>query len=302
MIPSSNEPRLLRIIRSLVCAAAVLLSSAAAKEDELTEPVEPPCDLEIVTFNIRYLNQNEEGDNHWRIRKQLVIDAILEFKADIFGLQEALRQQLDEIAPALPGYTEFGIGRDDGKTRGEYSPILFRSDRFELDEKDSGTFWLSDTPETVGSTTWGNKIPRICTWARLTDKQSQRSFYVFNTHWDHQSQPARLGAARLINQRIAARQHPAEPVILMGDFNATKDNPAILEIAGTLRDSFSIRHPERADSATFHGFEGGKQGQKIDHIFVPPNTKVSDAAILYFNRDGVYPSDHYPVRAALQFR
>ena len=172
-------------------ATAALLASAAAIEGEPGKQTVLPCHLEVVTFNIRYLNKNDEGINHWRVRKQRVIAAMLAFKADIFGLQEALRQQLDDITPALAGYTEFGIGRDDGKTRGEYSAILFRSDRFELDKDDCGTFWLSDTPEKVGSATWGNEIPRICTWVRLTDKQSQRSFYVFNTHFDHESQPAR---------------------------------------------------------------------------------------------------------------
>ena len=150
--------------------------------------------------------------------------------------------------------------------------------------------------------TWGNKIPRICTWARLTDRQSKRSFYVYNTHWDHRSQESRLGAARLISAQIAKRKHPDEPVILMGDFNASKDNPAIQHLSKQLRDSLYLRHPDATDGRTFHGFKGGKSGRKIDHIFVPEGTTVSAAAILYFNRDGAYPSDHYPVRAALQFR
>ncbi len=292
------------IFTTLSVATALILSATAAENEKDWHPTEAasPSQIEVVTFNIRYLNQNEEGDNHWSVRKKITIAALREFDADIFGLQEALRSQLDDIATALPGYTEFGIGRDDGKTRGEYSPILFRSERFELDKDDCGTFWLSDTPEQVGSASWGNEIPRICTWARLTDLQSKRAFYVFNTHWDHRSQPARLGAARLINQRIAARKHPAEPVILMGDFNAAKDNPAIEELATTLRDSFEICHPEAADSGTFHGFRGGKGGKKIDHIFVLPKTGVTSAEILYFNKDGIFPSDHYPVRSALQFR
>ncbi|MGI9239214.1 MAG: endonuclease/exonuclease/phosphatase family protein [Verrucomicrobiales bacterium] len=283
---------------------AVLLSAAAADEesgDSAPAPA-PSSELEIVSFNIRYLNKNEEGENHWRVRKQLTIAAMRAFKADIFGLQEALRSQLDDIAAAFPEYSEFGIGRSDGKTLGEYSPILFRRDRFQLDSDDCGTFWLSDTPEQIGSASWGNKIPRICTWARLTDLESKQSFYVFNTHWDHQSQPSRFGAAKLIKQRIAARKHPTEPVILMGDFNASKDNPAIQALSAVLHDSFAICHPQAEDSGTFHGFRGGKAGKKIDHIFVLPKTRVTSAEILYFNEDGTFPSDHYPVRAALQFR
>ena len=288
-----------RRFTAALASGTCLLARAGAADPQ------PP--LEVVTFNIRYLNKKEEGKNHWRERKQLVIDAMREFDADVFGLQEALRPQLDAITAALPGYTKVGVGRNDGKARGEFSPILFRTSRFKIDEAESGTFWLSDTPEKIGSKSWGNEIPRICTWARLTDRETERSFYVFNTHWDHKSQPSRMGAAKLIAERIAKRGHADEPVILMGDFNASRDNPAIRYLTGDtspapLRDSFAIRHPGAADGRTFHGFRGGKEGRKIDHIFVPPNSSVSSAAILYFNKAGRYPSDHYPVQAGLQFR
>ena len=143
------------LLTALALALAATLPSPTHAEDPSAESAAPSLDLEVVTFNIRYLNRNEKGKNHWRERKALVIAAMSEFKADVFGLQEALRPQLDDLATALPGYTEFGIGRDDGKRRGEYSPILFRSDRFKLDKDDCGTFWLSDTPNKIGSMSWG---------------------------------------------------------------------------------------------------------------------------------------------------
>ena len=289
-----------RLLASLIIAPLVGVLPESAAESQA--PARPRLDIEAVTFNIRYLNRGEKGSNHWKHRKQLVIAAMREFKADIFGLQEALRPQLDDLSPALPGYSEFGVGRDDGKERGEYCAILFRSERFSLDEDESGTFWLSDTPDKIGSMSWGNQITRICTWARFIDRETKRSFYVYNTHWDHRSQESRVGAAKLILDRIAARRYPDDPVILMGDFNASKENPAIQRLTRSLRDSLLLRHPDAADSRTFHGFKGGKSGRKIDHIFVPSSTTVTGAAILYFQRDGAYPSDHYPVRAALQFR
>ncbi|MFT5108996.1 MAG: endonuclease/exonuclease/phosphatase family metal-dependent hydrolase [Pseudoalteromonas tetraodonis] len=280
-----------------VLIATLLAPAASTAADE-----SPHLELDVVTFNIRYLNRNEEGKNHWRHRKQLVIDAIKSFDADLLGLQESLHQQLQDLQPAVDKYTVFGVGRDDGKRRGEYSPILFRTDRFKLDPDDSGTFWLSDTPGEIASRTWGNKIPRICTWVRLTDTLSKRSFYVFNTHWDHQSQESRLGAAKLIIERIKGRKHPEEPVILMGDFNATRANPAIQHLSKHLGDSYWLANPDASDTGTFHGFRGCKSGQKIDHIFVPEGTQVSSAAVLYFKREDAFPSDHYPVQAVLQFR
>ena len=255
--------------------------------------------LELVTFNIRYLKQDEKKPNHWDQRKQLVTDAIKEFDADILGLQEVLHQQLQDITADLPGYTAFGVGRDDGKTRGEYSPILFRSNRFQRDKQESGTFWLSDTPTRAGSKSWGNKLPRICTWARLTDTQSKTSFYVFNTHWDHQSQKSRLRAAKLILQQIEKRKHQKEPVILLGDFNAARDNPALQHLTKKLADTFTTANPDTREIGTFHHFKGLTTGRQIDHILTSSDIPVTSAKILQFQREGRYPSDHFPVSATL---
>ena len=141
-----------------------------------------------MTFNIRYGTAND-GDNNWANRKEMACDVLRRHNPDIVGLQEALRSQIDDIRAALPQYAEIGCGRDDGKTKGEYSAILYRKDR--LDVNDCGTFWLSDTPEVPGSTTWGNKITRICTWGRFIPKDPGRPFYMFNTHFDHITQYSR---------------------------------------------------------------------------------------------------------------
>jgi endonuclease/exonuclease/phosphatase family metal-dependent hydrolase len=262
-------------------------------------------DLLVMTFNIRYGTAND-GPDRWDNRKDQVCDVIERYHCDVVGLQEALRFQIDAIREALPVYDEIGVGRDDGKTKGEYSAILYRKDRLEL--IDSGTFWLSDTPEVVGSTSWGNSITRICTWGRFLHKPSGKTFYHFNLHMDHQSQPSREKSAVLVAQRIADRKHP-DPVVLTGDFNASEYNKAIRYLKGDLDldgktpvplvDTFRVLHPEAMQVGTFNGFRGVHSGDKIDYIFVEPGTKVLEARIIHDNEDGHYPSDHFPVMARL---
>ena len=271
--------------------------------------------LSLVTVNIRY-GTADDGPNAWPHRREMVTDLLARLDADILGLQEALRFQLDEIGAALPGYAEIGVGRDDGATRGEYAAILFRTERFSIDA--AGTFWLSDTPDAVASKHWGNGITRVCTWARLIDKASGRGVYVFNVHMDHQSQPSRERAAELIAAQVAGRAHADEPVVLMGDFNAGESNPAVRYLRGEadrasdpdawpgytpppspgLVDSFREAHPDATEVGTFTGFTlGATGGEKIDHILVSPGIEVLDASIDRESQDGRYPSDHFAVTA-----
>lgn len=281
--------------------------AAAANSPEARAPVADASSpstagaLRAMTFNIRYGAAND-GDNAWPLRRDLLFSVIRDFGPDVLGMQEALRFQLDEIGAALPGYREVGVGRDDGVEAGEYSAILFDSTRFEL--RDHGTFWLSDTPEVPGSTSWGNGITRICTWALLRERSGGTSFYVFNTHWDHQSQPSREKSARLILERIAARAAPDTPVLLTGDFNAGESNPAfrtlVEDTVVNLRDTFRALHPDATGVGTFHGFEGGTDGDKIDAILASPEWRVLDAGIARVNDHGRFPSDHYPVTASLR--
>ncbi|HSR87913.1 MAG TPA: endonuclease/exonuclease/phosphatase family protein, partial [Pontiella sp.] len=241
----------------------------------------------------------------WDLRKAFVCDVIREYAPDVLGVQEACRFQLDEFNNRLPEYGEIGIGRDGG-TLGEYSAILYRKQRFKVD--DSGTFWLSDTPE-IPSVYWGNHYRRICTWARFTDKLSARSFYVYNTHLDHRSQLSREESVQLIMKHIKARAHP-DPFILTGDFNAGEDNPAIGYLKGTVElsgptpipvvDSFRVLHPAEQTVGTGNWFQGQMDGPKIDYIFITPDTRVLDAAIVRTTRDGRTPSDHFPVTAQLR--
>ncbi len=268
--------------------------------------------LAVMTFNIR-LGTAEDGENHWDRRRELLFQVVRDEKADIVGLQEALRFQIDQIVSAVPAYAFVGVGREDGREAGEYSAILYRTARLRV--LDSGTFWFSDTPETPGSATWGNRITRICTWARFADA-SNGSFYVFNLHLDHESQPSRERSVQLLATRIRERAVPADPVIVTGDFNSDEQNPAMrwllgeesaLPGAGTrgidLVDTFRAVHPDARRVGTFTEFKFGQiDERKIDYVLAGPGFTVRAARIVHTSRDGRYPSDHFPVVAALERR
>lgn len=257
--------------------------------------------VSLMTFNIRYGTAND-GPDRWELRRGLALDVFERHGSDVVGLQEALAFQVAEIRERFPHYAAVGVGRDDGLARGEHCTILYRADRFTLAE--SGTFWLSDTPEVVASTTWGNSITRICTWARLIDEASGRALYVFNTHFDHISQPSRERSARLIAERIAARTHP-DPFVVMGDFNSGEDNPAttflLRDPAGPgLTDTFRAIHPDETMVGTFNAFRDRTDGDKIDFILTGPGIPVLDAAIDRTRVEGRSPSDHEPVTAVIE--
>jgi len=263
-------------------------------------------ELSVMSFNIRYGTAND-GANRWEHRREMVCELIEKYDCDVVGLQEALRFQIDAIRAAIPEYAEIGVGRDDGKTRGEYSAILYRADRLSVAAAD--TFWLSDTPEVVASKSWGNNITRICTWARFVQKGTGKAFYHFNTHLDHQSQPAREKSVVLIDRRIARREH-ADPVVLTGDFNADEFNPAIRFVKGSqeasakpsvpLVDTFRVLHPEATEVGTFNSFKGDRSRGKIDYVFAQPGVEVLEAKIIFDTPGGRCPSDHFPVMARLE--
>jgi endonuclease/exonuclease/phosphatase family metal-dependent hydrolase len=265
-----------------------------------------PAPLTVMSFNIRYGTAND-GENHWTLRRELLFEVMRDANADLAGLQEALDGQIQELLQALPQYGVVGVGRDDGRTRGEYAAILYRRDRFRV--ADAGTFWFSDTPEVVASRSWGNTITRICTWARFVDRDG-RAFWHYNVHLDHQSQPSRERSASLLAERVAARRVPGEPAIVTGDFNVGEDNPAIRRLTtphegapALYLDSFRVRYPDERTVGTFSGFKFGQtSGDKIDYVLIPPGTEVLDAAIIRTARADRYPSDHFPVIARLILR
>ena len=180
-----------------------------------------------------------------------------------------------------------------------YAAILYRTAR--LRARRSDTFWFSDTPGVVKSTSWGNQIERVCTWAYFEDREGP-SFYSYNVHLDHQSQPSRERSTALLLERIRTRD-PKAPAVVTGDFNAGEDNPAAIAMRASFVDTFRALHPDAKEAGTFNGFKPGQTtGDKIDFVFAEPGTEVLDAAIVRGSRDGRYPSDHFPVTARVRFR
>jgi endonuclease/exonuclease/phosphatase family metal-dependent hydrolase len=267
-----------------------------------------------MSFNVRYENSGDRGVHAWRRRIAGAVHLIRREAPDVIGVQEALHGQVGDLWASMPEFGFHGVGRSDGKTAGEYSGIFYRRDRLEPDLADCGTFWLSDTPETAGSRTWGNEIPRVAAWCRFTDRASGRSFYVFNTHWDHRNQPSRERAALLIARRIDSRLHPDEPVVLLGDFNSLETNPGIgylsgkkVELAGAasswdhgLTDVYQALHPRERQRRTLHFWSDSRKGNlKVDHILVSRGAEIAAAEIISGDEPPV--SDHYPVTASVLF-
>lgn len=303
MLNFENSPPIRLILRLLVSACVIFVGGATAKEEVDTGA------LRLMSFNIKQHNPDNrklaDSPNRWELRKELVFDLVRDKDLDIVAVQEAYRHQLDDLLEALPAFHAVGEGRDGG-TKGEYCPILFRTDRFRVEE--FGTFWLSDSPEKP-SISWGHFYRRICTWVRLSDLRGGRPIHVFNTHLDHQSQPARERSVRLIVQRM----HEALPdgnVLLAGDLNADEDNPVIRYLKGSgemsnpmpMIDTFRAVNPDAKQSGTGSRFSGATDGPKVDYLFVPPDAKVLAAQIVRTHKDGRYPSDHYPVTAVVRFR
>jgi endonuclease/exonuclease/phosphatase family metal-dependent hydrolase len=251
-----------------------------------------------MSFNVRY-GTAADGGNAWSNRRSQLFEVIERHQADILGLQEALDFQLKDFDAWMPQFDRVGVGRDDGKRQGEFSAIYYRRSRFEVREQ--GTFWFSPAPEVPGSTGWGNTITRICTWARLHDRESGRSFYVYNIHLDHESAPSREQSVQLLARRIGARPS-RDPVIVTGDFNAGEEEAPVQDLLRLvpLSDTFRRLHPDTTGVATYHAFTGRIDGPKIDHILVSHGWHVRSAGIDRSNEAGRYPSDHYPVYAVMR--
>ncbi|MFC4993449.1 endonuclease/exonuclease/phosphatase family protein [Rubritalea tangerina] len=250
-------------------------------------------ELKVLTYNIRYDAKSDTGDRDWQHRKPVVAKLLTDY--EIIGLQEALAHQITELKVSLKNYQVVGVGRQDGKSAGEHTPILFDSTKWRLDPDQHGTFWLSDTPNKPASTSWGNQIPRICTWARLIDP-SGAAVYVYNTHWDHRSQDSREKAAHQLITKLQQRRYIDEPAIVMGDLNADTNNPAVkllLDSTDWRKRNHLLDHANQGSTLTRWKPELA-EGQRIDHIFCSPFLPVTHSAIIQ-NGDDFPGSDHHPV-------
>jgi endonuclease/exonuclease/phosphatase family metal-dependent hydrolase len=221
----------------------------------------------IMSFNIRY-DDSTDGLKSWDVRRGIVLDIINKYKPGILGLQEALKQQVEYISEFTNSYAWVGVGRTDGKTKGEYCPIFYNTLWYCLIE--SGTFWLSETPEIAGSKSWDAAIERIVTWARFR-LNDDFSLYIFNTHLDHIGKVSRLKSADLILNRINEIAGD-NPVLLMGDFNVTEDDSVYFKITNSeVRKFFNAEETTKKkpliSAATFNAFGNENESKTIDYIF-----------------------------------
>lgn len=254
--------------------------------------------LQVATYNIRFDNPNDHG-NLWKDRSVHLINQIKFHQMDIIGTQEGLFHQLEEMKENL-GFPYIGVGRDKGKTEGEFSAVFFNPDKLELLEE--GTFWLSETPDSP-SKGWDAALNRVCTWGKFRTKKGKKQFYVFNIHYDHIGQKAREESSKLVLEKIKAINKKGLPLIFMGDFNVTPDNPAYLTVLenSSMKDSRLIsKTPSIGNQGTFNAYNWEKLPEGIiDHIFVSPQIRVIRHGILTDNYGMKYPSDHFPVMAEI---
>jgi len=256
--------------------------------------------LNIITYNIR-LNTASDKENAWPNRKAEVVKLLKFYKADIFSVQEALYDQMMDLKEGMTGFAYVGVGRDDGNINGEFSAIFYNSNRYTPIE--NGTFWLSKTPG-IPSKSWDAALNRICTWARFKEKESLKTFYVFNTHFDHKGVQARKESALLILKKISELSHRNEAILLTGDFNLTPEEKPLMLIRQKLKDARQVSQAiPKGPAGTFNGFDfHSKLETRIDYIFVNKNIEVKQYSVLTDSKEDRYPSDHLPVLVEVQFK
>lgn len=248
--------------------------------------------LRVATYNMRYDNPGDSL-NSWKYRLPVIVQMVQFYDFDIFGGQELLSHQVDGLSKDLPGYAYTGVGREDGEKKGEFSPVFYKKDKFRLLKK--GTFWLSPTSDKP-SKGWDAALERICSWAQLEDIASGFRFYVFNTHFDHRGEQARLESATLINEKIKSIAGNT-PVILTGDFNFDQRHEAFTKLnAGIVKDAFGLSPIKMALNGTFNSFNiSSVTDRRIDHILVSSQFSVTRYGILTDSYNAKFPSDHFPV-------
>ena len=252
----------------------------------------------IISYNIRYDN-DWDIENSWEIRRNKIGQILVQYSASIIGIQEGLLNQVQYIDSSLIDYEYVGVGRDDGKKKGEFCAIYFDTTRYVLLK--NSTFWLSETPDTI-SVGWDAALERICTYGLFKDRITKKEFWVFNTHFDHMGVVAREKSSELIVNRINKINRQSLPVILMGDFNSTPNSPPIKEIKTELSDALQISLEKlHGPRGTFNGFNEDLPIEKrIDYIFTNDLKVLSYTHINDRLNNNRHISDHLPVMIKIQ--
>ena len=287
-----------------ICLLLLPLLAAACGQGGRQASVQADEPVRVMTFNIRYDNPADSLDK-WAYRKDRAAKAIRFYDADIVGTQEVLHNQLEDLRQRLPGYEVIGVGREDGKEKGEYSALWYRKDRFTA--KESGWFWLSETPEVAGSKGWDGACERIATWAKLQDKLTGQELFVLNTHLDHVGVEARREGVKLVLDKVQELGGDL-PVIVTGDFNADPESGVIKQVTDAadpehLTDARTVAALVYGPDWTFHDF--GRvpmdQRQRIDYVFVKNGLEVLKYGILAEAEGDAWLSDHAPVLVSVKF-
>jgi endonuclease/exonuclease/phosphatase family metal-dependent hydrolase len=252
----------------------------------------------LMTINIRYDNPGDK-ENNWHERKAEMVQMLKHYEPQIFGIQEGLVHQAAYLDSTLTDYQYIGVGRDDGKTKGEFSAIYFDSTVYEVMEH--STFWLSETPDEI-SVGWDASMERICTYGLFHHKASGHKFWVFNAHFDHIGEAARSNSASLIIAKVRQLNKQNLPVVVMGDFNAYPGSRAITAFKTTLDDGQDISiKPFYGPIGTFNRFSNQVLPGRIDYIFTSKLKVLSYVHIDDRRANNLFISDHLPVMVEAAF-
>ena len=255
-------------------------------------------DLRLMTYNIKYDN-TKDTVNNWNDRKESLGRLIRHYNPSFIGIQEALHHQLTYIDSCLGNFSFIGVGRDDGKQKGEYTAILYDHTKFKV--RDDTTFWLSKTPGKV-SVGWDAALERICTYGLFEDLKTKKKLYVFNTHFDHMGEKAREQSAKLILKKIKEINNDDLPIVLMGDFNLRPEEKPIQHIKSKMLDGKEVtEHPFYGPEGTFNGFDWNMVlDHRIDYIFVKKFKVKSYTHIDDRMQNNKHISDHLPVLISVE--
>jgi len=262
----------------------------------------------VMSYNIR-MDTKADGVNQWANRIETVTRLINKYNPDLFGVQEALHNQMMDLQNNLPDYQFIGVGRDDGKEKGEYSAIFYKKDKFEVLKQN--TFWLSETPTVPGSKSWDAAITRVVTFALVKEKSSGKSFIYANTHFDHIGKEARKNSASTIKIYLKGfiegftfdKSEKEIPILISGDFNSEPTDEPYLNMINGKELLLTDARPAEDLTGTFCGFEVDKiECRTIDYIFHSAQWKASNYKVIQDHDGKFYPSDHLPIMASFTLK
>ena len=250
----------------------------------------------VMSFNVRCADDKEGSVKN---RSKIVTAIIEQYLPDSVGVQEATGKWMRILSENLEAYASVGEHRDEDP-ESEYSAIFYLKDKFNL--LDSGTIWLSDTPEVKYTKYEESGCTRIATWVVLENKETSEVFAHINTHLDHISDNARVMQVKVLSKKIAELQEAGYPIVCTGDFNAQPSTTVYATVIESLTDS-KIIATNSDDGITAHGYGKNEDysAGPIDYVFVSDEVEVDTYKIIRNTAKNMYPSDHYPVVADVRF-